>query len=125
MFVEQDVDDANDSGGEGSRGQLPWQNELARKRMEQEANFLAELRARNGGPTNYNDQASLLALYISIRIMNLLAHMQLTIPFFPVQEIFDYMKEEQDLLSYNYDRESPADSELPEWEQSMKRWAKR
>ncbi|XP_034242870.1 dystrobrevin beta isoform X2 [Thrips palmi] len=94
--LEQDVDDGSDSGGEGNRGQLPWQNELARKRMEQEAHFLAELRARNGGPTNYNDQ-----------------------------EIYDYMKDDQDLLSYNYDRESPADAEWPEWEQSVQRWAKR
>lgn len=94
--LEQDVEDGSDSGGEGGRGQLPWQNELARKRMEQEAHFLAELRARNGGPTNYNDQ-----------------------------EIFDYMRDEQDMLSYEYDRESPADAELPEWEQSVQRWAKR
>lgn len=43
---------------------------------------------------------------------------------FPLQEIYDYMKDEQDLLTFNYDRDSPADAELPEWEQSVQRWSK-
>lgn len=57
-FADQDVEDGSDSGGEAGRGHLAWQTELARKRMEQEAHFLAELRARNGGPTNYSDQVT-------------------------------------------------------------------
>lgn len=88
-------EDGSDSGGEGSRGRLPWQNELVRQRMEQEAHFLAELKARNGGPTNYNDQ-----------------------------EIFDYMQDEHDLVPYDYDRENSGEAELPEWEHSLARWAK-
>lgn len=73
VCTDLDVDEGSDSGGEGIRGQLPWQNELARKRMEQEAHFLAELRARNGGPTNFNDQASLLTL-LNISIFPLIPY---------------------------------------------------
>ncbi|KAK3930310.1 Dystrobrevin alpha [Frankliniella fusca] len=92
---DRDVEGGSDSEGEGSRGRLPWQKDFTRQRMDQEAHFLAELKARNGGPTNYNDQ-----------------------------EIFDYMQDDQDLVSYDYDRENSGEAELPEWEHSLARWAK-
>lgn len=93
---DQDIDDGSDSGGERSRSQLPWQKELARKRLEQEAHFLAELRARNGGPSNYSDQ-----------------------------DLYNHLNDDQDLYNYDNNDSSPASTEMPEWEQSMSRWVKR
>lgn len=42
-----------------------------------------------------------------------------------MQDIYNDMKDEQDLYSYENDRDSPSEAELPEWEQTLARWAKR